>query len=289
MLWIDYHDSIKKIESIRHPVVKQAVIELCTEGFTVLEQVIPSALCDAAIEDFDKFCNEHVEESKQAMQKEGFRSRLYNLHNIGPACKAVALAPLVLAVLDHIFSQRAALNSTLFFEQSSQQHTHRDTPFFTADPYPGEFAGVWFAFEDVHEDSGPLSYVPGAHKFEVNISEAREAGNSDPSLVDTMFLNYNAQIQNYISKNRLKDKLLIIKKGDVAIWHPELPHGGSPICGVKRSRKSMVAHYIPEGAYIQTVGYFFGLEEKRKIMEFMDAGDGRLMRWNEYPIFMPNS
>jgi hypothetical protein len=90
-----------------------------------------------------------------------------------------------------------------------------------------------------------------------------------------MFLNYCEQVKTVSSQSGLPVKRLL------------LPHGGSSIDKTK-SRKSIVAHYIPEGAYVQTVGYFFGIEEERKIMEFQATEADRLMRWNEKPIFMTN-
>ena len=192
-------------------------------------------------------------------------------------------------VLDCLFSARAALNSTLYFEQGSQQALHRDTPFFTAEPFRGEFAGVWYALEDVKPDAGPLIYVPGGQKYAVDLQKSIDAGQRDAAQVSTMFEHYNTQVKSVVEDHQLPVKTLIIEKGDVAIWHPELPHGGSAISRSHVSRNSLVAHYIPEGAYIQTVGYFFELEPQRKIMEFMDSGLGRMMRWNEKPVFMPNA
>jgi hypothetical protein len=39
----------------------------------------------------------------------------------------------------------------------------------------------------------------------------------------------------------------VAKKGDVLIWHADLMHGGAPIEDPKRTRKSLVAHFMPLG------------------------------------------
>jgi phytanoyl-CoA hydroxylase len=289
MLWIDRDDAVQKIAQIRHPKIRAAVEELRERGVTRLLNAVPMSLCDGLVEDFHKFCRQNSGMASEATQQEGFRSRLYNLHSLSDSGLAIALNPLVLSVLDTIFSERAALNTTLYFEQSSQQEVHRDTPFFMTNRYPGEFVGVWFALEDVHEESGPLMYFPGAHRVPIDLEKARAAGDADPSRVTDMFREYNRLLRAGIEAGDFQEERLLIRKGDAAIWHPELPHGGSAIAGFRRSRHSLVAHYMPEGAYVQTVGYFFGLEPEKQIMEFMDAGSGRLRRWSEPPRFMPNS
>jgi ectoine hydroxylase-related dioxygenase (phytanoyl-CoA dioxygenase family) len=289
MLWIDADDAPERIAKIRSPTLRQIVGELREDGFTVLKGAADERDCDALRKDFAEFREAHPEETKKATLKEGFTSRLYNIHRISAAGMRVALNPLVMNVLDQIFSERAALNTTLFFEQGSQQPVHRDTPFFTAARYPGEYVGAWYALEDVDEDAGPLVYFPGAHKIPVNLEQAKACGAGEPLRVGEMFEHYCRQVTDGISAGGYKEHKLILKKGDVAIWHPELPHGGSAINTPGKTRRSLVAHYIPEGAYIQTVGYFFKLEEPRQIMEFIDAAQGRMMRWVEPPQFMPNN
>ena len=44
------------------------------------------------------------------------------------------------------------------------------------------------------------------------------------------------------------------------------------------SRQSLVAHHLPGGAYVQDIPYFFGMEGKRKILEFIGTDAGRFMQ-----------
>ena len=43
----------------------------------------------------------------------------------------------------------------------------------------------------------------------------------------------------------LETKTFMAKKGDVLIWHADLMHGGAPIQDLERTRKSLVAHFMP--------------------------------------------
>jgi hypothetical protein len=45
----------------------------------------------------------------------------------------------------------------------------------------------------------------------------------------------------------LKTEKFMAKKGDVLIWHADLMHGGAPIQDAGRTRKSLVAHFMPLG------------------------------------------
>lgn len=76
--------------------------------------------------------------------------------------------------------------------------------------------------------------------------------------------------------------------GDLIIWHPELPHGGSKILNRGNTRHSLVCHYMPDGAYVQKIDYFFGLEEKSKIMSYSSKQiNNRRMRSGE-TVFASN-
>ena len=50
-------------------------------------------------------------------------------------------------------------------------------------------------------------------------------------------------------KKKLKKETLLIKKGDVLIWHASLVHGGDPIINPELTRKSFVCHYSSQEGY----------------------------------------
>ena len=55
-----------------------------------------------------------------------------------------------------------------------------------------------------------------------------------------------------------------MKRGDVAIWHPQTPHGGSPASDQMRSRWSTVFHCAPAQKQVHQHNSFFknaGIEE----------------------------
>ena len=48
-----------------------------------------------------------------------------------------------------------------------------------------------------------------------------------------------------------------VQKGDVLIWHPQLPHGGGQIADRTRTRNSIVMHTVPEGVPVYHAYAFF--------------------------------
>ncbi len=281
--WVDRDDAPGAIARVSDPVLRDRLQTMRDVGLVTLTGHVAPEVCDRIVGDFERYCAEHPSEAAEYVLPNGFHSRFYHLHTVSDAALQTVLDPGVLDFLDHLFTARAAVNSTHFFEQGSEQAVHRDTPFFYADPMPGEFVGVWVVLEDVTADSGALTYIPSGHKVQVDLAEVRTAGD-----VGAMFRRYCELVGELCADQGLRPEQYIPSKGDVAIWHPELPHGGSPITRPGATRRSLVAHYIPEGAYVQPVGYFFGIEAPRKIMEFVPIGRDRKMRWVDRPTFMPN-
>jgi Phytanoyl-CoA dioxygenase (PhyH) len=160
MLWTDSEEAPSRIERVADLETRARLQAMRDTGLVSFPGLIPPTDCDRIVADFERFCEAHPEEAERFRLPNGFHSRFYNLHTISDAALQAALNPMVLELLDHLFTRRAALNSTHFFEQGSEQAIHRDTPFFYTDPLPGEFTGAWFALEEVDIEAGPLVYGP---------------------------------------------------------------------------------------------------------------------------------
>ncbi len=202
------------------------------DGFTLLSGVIPSALCDQAVADYQRFVASS-DQSEQWSDENGLHSRLSNMHLASNALCGVVTRRPVMKLCDRFFGARTAVYSSLFFERGSEQAVHRDDPYFHTEPR-GRFLGVWAALEDVDEDQGPLFYVPGGHKQEIPIPSADL---------------YNP-IDEYYAQLKGEPQVLTARKGDVAVWHPFLPHGGTAIKRPGASRLSAVFHVVPEGTIV---------------------------------------
>ncbi|MFW3174829.1 phytanoyl-CoA dioxygenase family protein [Xanthomonas phaseoli] len=261
-----------------------AVSSLYEHGYAHLPGVLSAKECDAICADFTRYVAKHRQEADTHVMGTGRHSRLTNMHLVSNRARAAIAKPVVMKALDAFFGDRAFVATSLFFEQSSEQALHRDTPFFHTRPH-NIFAGIWFALEDVHAEAGPLQYYPGGHLIEI---ESIQATGTDQ--LGEAFNHYIGRVAEEVHKRGIKPEIALIKKGDCFIWHPELPHGGTPILSAGMTRKSMVFHCAPEREIMYGIEEFFGVRPfaPKDIRKVPMIGD-RFMLQLERPMFAPNS
>ncbi|HZP15604.1 MAG TPA: phytanoyl-CoA dioxygenase family protein, partial [Nocardioides sp.] len=251
---MDQHEAGAGVDgSIQGAEVRSHLRDLIVRGYTHLPGAVPRAQCDELIEAFTEYCQDSPE-SQEYADEHGHHSRLCNFHLESNIALAVGLNPRVLDVLDAAFSKPAAICSSLLFEKGSEQPIHRDALFFHTAP-ANQFFGVWTALEDVAPDSGPLAYFVGAHRLPIDRLEIAEVMQGRTS--GEMFNEYIARLHAACREGQFPFAHAdFMQKGDVLIWHPQLPHGGSPIAHAGRTRRSVVFHYVPEGCSVHGVDAF---------------------------------
>lgn len=259
--------------------------ELKNNGITIIKNFIPNDLCDKIISDYYSFINKS-DPSKIIYTDNNKHSRLYNLHIESLNVMNLLLSDKLMDLLDTYFNKKTALNSCIYFEEGSQQCIHRDTPYFWSNPNEGEFVGVWFALEDSNINNGKLEYYTHGHKIKLDPIEFSNNYISEPTY--KLFEIYGKDIENLCKINNLSKESPDISKGDIIIWHADLPHGGSIINDNSLTRHSLVAHYLPENSFIQRIDNFFGRSPYEKIMDYVKTINNRKMRNNKYASFAKN-
>lgn len=249
--------------------------ELNDNGIVKINNFINKDVCDKIINDFHN-CVNNMNETDKIYTSSGNYARLYNLNLKSYTLNKLLFDDNLMKILDQHFNDRTALNSTIFFHEGTQQCMHRDTPYFWSEPNGGKFVGVWFALEDINETNGKLEYIPKGHKIDVDrIDFAKQ--NQDISSTD-LFGVFGEHIDKLCMDKGLSLISPNIKKGDVIIWHANLPHGGSKINEIGKTRYSCVAHYLPENSYVTSIDYFWGRSDYTKLMDFTDAINDRKRR-----------
>lgn len=233
-------------------------------GYVVLEQVIPEEMIDKFWGDFRELVNNpekydlsvriDLEEFKPNQERnikdfpktalQGKYVKINDFHNSSVAGKKLMTHPFIVSFLEAIFNQKVVVMQSLVFMYGSQQPTHQDFPWVTA-KIPSHLAAAWIALEDITIDSGPLYYYIGSHKMpKFNFGRGilfKPDSNKTP-----------LEFADYLDKTgtdlNLPKETLLIKKGDVLIWHSALAHGGSVITNPDQTRKSFVCHYSTEQA-----------------------------------------
>ncbi|GAB3555684.1 phytanoyl-CoA dioxygenase family protein [Spirosoma fluminis] len=171
--------------------------------------------------------------------------KFMDFHDNSVIGKKVMLHENIITFLEAVFGDKVIGMQSLLFKYGSQQATHQDFAYVVSE-IPSHLAAAWIALEDVHIDSGPLFYYPGSHtvgKFNFgNGIFFNGQSTHDP----TDFARY---LDEACQKVGLEKKTLLIKKGDVLLWHAALAHGGDEIRNKALTRKSFVCHYSSDKAY----------------------------------------
>jgi ectoine hydroxylase-related dioxygenase (phytanoyl-CoA dioxygenase family) len=260
--WLDDSDALERIaraDVSEH--VKTVARALCTDGIAVIRRANAAETCQRVITDYGRYVNEHREYVRGQLTPEGREKRLVNFHLWSEAAAQIGTNVLVMDALDFIFGGRAAVYTSLTFKYGTQQPVHRDTPHFATWPLK-MFVGAWTALEDVAPTAGPLFYHRGAHRLEIDPAAfMREAQGRIPDAPERdqllMALDlYNGEVIRR-SPTIAPAELLEMQAGDTVIWHPEMPHGGSPASDPSRTRWSTVFHCAPVDVQVHQHDRFF--------------------------------
>lgn len=168
-----------------------------------------------------------------------------DFHDNSVIGKKIMLHKNIVTFLEAVFGDKVIAMQSLLFKYGSQQPTHQDFAYVVSE-VPSHLAAAWIALEDVHIDSGPLSYYPGSHKINKFNFGNGIFFNGKSTLNPTDFATY---LDDACKRAGLEKKTLLIKKGEVLIWHAALAHGGEEIRNPAQTRKSYVCHYSSYRAY----------------------------------------
>jgi len=194
--------------------------------------------------------------------------------------KALALEPMVLDLLRHLYGREPFAFQTLNFAVGSEQHFHSDAVHFHSYPH-GFMCGVWIALQDVQPESGPLMYFPGSHRLPY--LSARSLGlNRDAVMGEPHPQRFFEPIwQKAVNGTPFIQQQFLPKRGELLIWHANLLHGGEPVQNRCSRRWSQVNHYFFANCLYTTPMRNFGSNEGGTCLRNpFDLSNGKA-RYNE--------
>jgi ectoine hydroxylase-related dioxygenase (phytanoyl-CoA dioxygenase family) len=204
-----------------------------------------------------------------------------NLHLVfKPMLKLFTDNPTSLGVQDAFFGKPTSIYTSLFFERGTGQPIHRDTPVFSTKP-EYQYLGVWVALEEANDQNGRLMVIRGGHlvpeldREKMALERFKTLDEVPKQDVDLWNIYQGKVLEDCLAKG-LKVEEIQANPGDVIIWHPQLPHGGSKIKDMSRSRESFVMHTTPVGVPVYHQDVFFN--PKKIVPEtapwvYMDQGN----------------
>ena len=261
------------------------VESLHENGFTVIKNGFDKSEADECILEYTRQIKEWGEHAEAYRKKNGMMMRLANFHIINNTLqKTFVNASSLIDLCTTFFSGRKpCLYTSLFFNSGTQQPIHRDSPLFCTYP-ENQFLGCWFAFEDADANNGALIVNPKCHKLfadefpkrneMLNRFRGRESllgsiPNPSPQQSTVGFseselwVDYQAYVQERCADLESETQVINAEKGDIIVWHPLLPHGGSLVQDTSRTRFSCVFHVVPERERIYGNNLFFSPHEFR--------------------------
>jgi len=234
-------------------------------GYVILEQAIQTAWVDQLWREVEELIDQHQKHQTlvrvdlpaytqkpvqpvRDVPKEvlnGPYIKFMDFHDNSVIGKKIMLHRNIVTFLSAVFNDKVIGMQSLLFKYGSQQATHQDFAYVVSE-IPSHLAAAWVALEDVHIDSGPLFYYPGSHTLNKFNFGNGIFFNGQSTRDPNDFANY---LDKRCQEAGLEKKTLLIKKGDVLLWHAALAHGGDEIRNTDLTRKSFVCHYSSDKAY----------------------------------------
>jgi phytanoyl-CoA hydroxylase len=268
-MWIDEENALKKLNRLRAnnkigESLCNDIRKIIKEGYTIIKSCIKDEIIDEFV-------------TKYNIAYNNVHERVVNFHTHDESTLDLVCNKYIDKLLSTIFETKQTVYTSLTFGYGTNQSIHRDTPHFYTNPID-QYFGVWYALEDIQLDSGPLMYYKKGHTLDIKngYETWNELFGNDtektPNNINLCLNKYNSNIEEECKKHRLEgvnteNITQTINKGDVIVWHPKLPHGGSNILNKELTRKSIVTHNIPKYKKVFNASHFFGPEHTREYLK----------------------
>ncbi len=219
-------------------------------GYAIIESVMPAAKVDAVVDEYENVVKRydkpltrqnHAIEPHRFTEFGGLINTIVQPHCLQPP-ELQRFSTLVLELLAdpglHDALRVVAghpsfrLAQTMFFDHTTTS-PHQDWVYLDTLPN-GYLIAAWIALEDIHEDGIRFFVVPGSQ-------------NLRPTVGPEDWDEYQAQIEQYTASSRDGRYGPSLRKGDVFFWSSRTIHGSHVGPNRQRRRRSVTAHFIPEG------------------------------------------
>jgi phytanoyl-CoA hydroxylase len=245
---------------------RQHLNHLLGDGFTVVRGGFAPGVLDEVLAGVKKKLSRNAAIFGRHIDSDGHYPRIINLQALySPLLRLFTENQLALAVQDAFFGEPSALYTSLYYERGSAQSIHRDTPYFSTRP-EYRYLGVWVALEKADQSNGCLQVIRKGHllpeldraaialQYYKTLDEVPSHAQAGQ---DVLWDTYQEKVIDGCREQGLVPELVEAEAGDVVIWHPQLPHGGSHIQDLSRTRHSFVMHVTPYRTRVHQQDVFF--------------------------------
>lgn len=207
-------------------------------GFLIKENFIPQSLIDAYCDDFERSLS-----LEQRPSGYNTPTPYMSKDTIKDLCLYEPLSEKLKELIGHEMGMHLNLTGWKSTERNFHQDDYLNPPFVMT-----HYAAVWFALDDIHEDSGPFEYIPGSHKWPLlrrdkvlaQVSPSEAANPAWPATTERFVV---PAVEAKIAEMGMPSQKFIAKKGDILIWHGALVHRGTKPNNPDLFRKTIITHF----------------------------------------------
>lgn len=246
---------------------KKLIHDFYKNGFVKLDGMISSDDCDKAISSFDEWVVQNLDKMPKKLRRNIELPRVINIHSdVEEFRDLISKNKTLTDFVSVLLGYQMSIYTSLTFKYGTEQPLHIDTPVFRTAPEDFYF-GVWIALEDATTENGCLRALKGGHAvdrvdpYSFFESQGIDAEDIPPS-ARGLWAPYQDQTVANCKNHGCEEVLIPAKKGDVVIWHPQLPHGGSAIRKENMTRYSAVYHVVPRGTPVYQADVFFNKDRQ---------------------------
>lgn len=161
---------------------------------------------------------------------------LHPEHEVGSVAREFLLDTRLKPILSDLLEEEPLGVQTMFYFKPAGargQELHQDN--FYLRVKPGTCMAAWLAVDDVDVENGGMRVVPGSHREEISCPEKADSAVSFTT--------------DYVPvPEGMKAVHADMKAGDVLFFNGSLIHGSTPNTSAARFRRSLIAHYVPNGS-----------------------------------------
>jgi phytanoyl-CoA hydroxylase len=270
-------------------------------GFVIFEGVVPSDVIEHYLTDIRHLIDRYgdyevpIEIRGTQMSSRDVDSfpedmtglKLNQMQCFSRAASLLSLTPRVQDFLSHVFQGPPSVCQSLTFWRGSEQAIHIDYPYVRQQTKLGYLAASWIPLEDVHPDAGPLAYYPGGHKTDK--SGFFDWGDGSIIFTDESRhtpSDFATYLRDRMQSAGIQRQEFYPKRGDVLIWHGNLPHEGTAVRDPRRTRKSYVTHYTAEATLPDWMRNFD--KNGQPVGVFENGGHSYRYRWFDGKSCLPS-
>ncbi len=224
------------------------------EGYVVVRDLIPGALCDEAKRSFASEVKPYpgyiYRQATAVPEKNVFTEHghvinsILNIQDLNRrsfpgfthAGMQILTHDAVKAAVSVILGEAGKIIQTMYFDGNPSTWAHQDTYYLDSSEL-GRMTAAWIAVEDIEPGAGRFFVYPKSHTIDM----VKNGGEFDIAFNHPR---YKQLVLDTIQSHHLECRAPALRRGDVLFWSARTIHGSLETRG-SASRSSFTAHFIP--------------------------------------------